>query len=167
MKTYDIKSEFFEIQQLLENEEYDEETGELIDNSEEIKQLLLEIEDERDNKADSVAYLIKQANDAENNLKMEITRLNERKSMFIRQQESLKQLLDFLLSGNKLKTDRFTFSYRSTQSVNIIDADLIPAEYLNVKETFTPDKKRIKEALANFDEVAGAEIVVKKSLNVK
>ena len=87
--------------------------------------------------------------------------------MFIRKQESLKQLLDFLLGGEKLKTDRFTFSYRSSQSVNIIDESLVPAEYLNVKETFTPDKKRIKEALANFDEVAGCEIVVKTSLGVK
>lgn len=167
MKTYDIKSEFFEIQQLLENEEFDEETGEQIDNSETLKLLLSEIEDERDSKADSIAYLIKEANDTELALKAETDRLNERKKMFIRKQESLKQLLDFLLGGEKLKTDRFTFSYRSSQSVNIIDESLVPAEYLNVKETFTPDKKRIKEALANFDEVAGCEIVVKTSLGVK
>lgn len=167
MKTYDIKSEFFEIQQLLENEEFDEETGELIDNTELLVGLLTDIEDERDSKADSIAYLIKEANDTELALKAETDRLNERKKMFIRKQESLKQLLDFLLGGEKLKTDRFTFSYRSSQSVNIIDESLVPAEYLNVKETFTPDKKRIKEALANFDEVAGCEIVVKTSLGVK
>lgn len=167
MKTYDIKSEFYEIQQLLDNEEFDEETGELIDNSEAIQQLLSEIVDERDTKADSIAYLIKQANDTENALKAEIDRLNERKKMFIRQQDSLKQLLDFLLSGEKLKTARFTFSYRTSQSVNITDESLIPAEFLTVKETFTPNKKAIKEALSNFDEVAGAEIQVKKSLSVK
>ena len=167
MKTYEIKSEFFEIQQLLENEEYDEETGELIDNSEAIQSLLNEIEDERDSKADNVAYLIKEANDTENSLKAETDRLNERKKMFIRQQESLKQLLDFLLGGEKLKTDKFTFSYRTSQSVNIIDESLVPAEYLNVKETFTPNKKRIKEALQDFNEVAGAEIVVNKSLSVR
>ena len=167
MKTYEIKSEFFEIQQLLENEEYDEETGELIDNSEAIQALLNEIEDERDSKADNIAYLIKEANDTENSLKAEIDRLNERKKMSTRQQDSLKQLLDFLLGGEKLKTDRFTFSYRTSQSVKIIDESLIPAEYLNVKETFTPDKKRIKEALQDFNEVAGCEIVVKTSLGVK
>ena len=50
---------------------------------------------------------------------------------------------------------------------HIIDDSLIPAEYLNVKETFTPDKKRIKEALQDFNEVAGCEIVVKKTLGVK
>ena len=167
MKTYDIKSEFFEIQNLLENEEFDEETGELIDNSETLKILLSEIEDERDSKANNIAYLIKEANDTENSLKAEIDRLNERKKMFARQQDKLKQLLDFLLAGEKLKTDKFTFSYRTTQSVKIIDENLIPAEYLNVKEVFTPDKKRIKEALADFNEVAGCEIEIKKTLGVK
>ena len=167
MNTYEIQQEFYAIQSIIENEEFDEVTGELIDNSEVIKELLAEITESRDSKADNIAYLIKSANDAELSLKAEIDRLNARKSMFIRQQESLKQLLDFLLSGDKLKTDRFTFSYRSSQSVNIIDADLIPAEYLTVKETFTPNKKLIKEALSDFNEVPGAEIVVKKSLGVK
>lgn len=167
MKVYDIKSEFYEIQKLLENEEFNEETGELMDNSEAIQSLLNEIVAERDTKADNIAYLIKEANDTELALKTEIERLNERKKMFIRQQENLKQLLDFLLAGEKLKTDRFTFSYRTSQSVEITDESLIPAEYLNVKETFTPDKKRIKEALADFNEVAGAKIVIKKTLGVK
>lgn len=167
MNTHEIKNEFFAIQELLENEEFNEETGELIDNSETIKQLLNEIEDERDIKADSIAYLIKEANESELSLKAETARLNERKAMFIRQQDSLKQLLDFLLGGEKLKTDRFTFSYRTSQSVKINNEDLIPAEYLNVKETFTPDKKRIKEALQDFNDVAGCEIEVKKTLGVK
>lgn len=167
MKTYDIKSEFYAIQELLENEEFDAETGELIDNSEAIKQLLNEIESERDTKADNIAYLIKEAEDTELALKAEIYRLNERKKMFVREQDSLKQLLDFLLNGEKLKTDKFTFSYRTSQSVNIIDESLVPAEYLNVKEVITPDKKRIKEALADFNEVPGCEIVVNKTLGVR
>jgi len=167
MKTYEIKSEFLAIQELLEVEEFNEETGELIDNSDAVQALLNEIEDERDNKADSIAYLIKEANDTEEALKSEINRLSERKKMFIRQQDSLKQLLNFLLSGEKLKTAKFTFSYRSSQSVNIIDESLIPAEFLNVKEVVTPDKKLIKEALANFENVAGAETVVKTTLGVK
>jgi uncharacterized membrane protein YheB (UPF0754 family) len=167
MKTYDIKSEFYAILELLENEEFDQETGELIDNSEAIQQLLNEIEAERDTKANNIAYLIKEAKDTENALKAEIDRLNQRKKMFIREQESLKQLLDFLLNGEKLKTDKFTFSYRNSLSVKILDKDLIPAEYLNVKEVFTPDKNKIKEALPNFENVTGAEIEVKKSLIVK
>ena len=164
---YDIKSEFFAIQELLENEEFDEETGELIDNSEAIKQLLAEIESDKSNKADNIAFLVKQAKDSQEAIKAEIDRLNERKKMFIRQEEKLKELLTFLLSGEKLKTDKFTFSFRSSQSVEITDESLIPAEYLVVKETVTPDKKKIKEVLAEFGEVPGAAIVVKKTLGVR
>jgi len=167
MNTHDIKSEFFAIQELLENEEFNEETGELIDNTGAIQLLLSEIVSERDIKADSIAYLLKQANDAEVSLITEVARLNERRKMFTRQQESLKQLLDFLLGGEKLKTTKFTYSYRTSQSVNIVDESLIPAEFLNVVEKITPDKKRIKEALADFNEVAGAEIIVKKTLGVR
>jgi len=167
MKTYEIRAEFSALSAIVENEEFDEITGELIDNSEAIKSLLDDIVDERDNKADSIGYLIKEAKESKESLKLEVARLNERVKMFDRQEESLKDLLNYLLAGSKLKTDRFTFSYRSSQSVNIIDESLIPAEYLNVKETFTPDKKRIKEALADFNEVAGCEIVVKKTLGVK
>jgi hypothetical protein len=170
VKTYDIKSEFFEIQQLLENEEFNEETGELIDNSETIKQLLNEIVDERDSKADNIAYLIKEANDTELALKEEVTRLNKRKKMFIRQQDSLKQLLDFLLGGKKLKTNRFTFSYTKSTSVNILDESLISEEYMKIETTKTPIKKDIKEAIANLKEdetFAGAELVTKTTLGVK
>jgi len=167
MKTYEIKSEFFAIQELLQSEEFDEETGELLDNSEAIEALLNEIVGERNSKADNIAYLVKEAIDTENSLKAEITRLNERKQSAIRQQDSLKQLCSYLLNGEKLKTDKFTFSYRTSQSVNITDESLIPAEYLNVKETFTPDKKKIKEALADFSDVPGAEIEVKKSLGIR
>jgi len=164
---YGIKKEFFEIQQLIDVEEFDEETGELIDNSLTIKQLLKEIEDNQSNKADNIVYLIKQAKDTQDLIKAEIDRLNGRNAMFKRQEDSLKELLTYLVGGEKLKTDKFTISFRSSQSVNIIDADLIPAEFLNVKETFTPDKKLIKEALADFNEVPGAEIKINKSIGIK
>ena len=167
MKTYEIKEEFYTLQKMLDHEEFDEATGEIINNDDELQQLLAEISDKRDDKADNIAYLLKDAVDSENTLKDEIARLTERKKMFIRQQEKLKHLLDFLLSGEKLKTEKFTFSYRTSQTVNITDIDAIPAKYLTHKEEFVPNKKLIKEALAEFEDVAGAEIIVKKSLGVR
>ena len=166
MKVYDIREEFRALQDLINNEEFDEVTGELINNDEAIQQLLKEIECEKSIKADSIAFLVKQANDSEMALKAEVDRLNARKKMFIKQQDSLKQLLDDLLYGQKLKTDRFTFSYRTTKSVNIIDESAIPAEFLNVVETIKPDKKAIKDALAD-GLVDGCELLVKKSLSFR
>lgn len=167
MNVYEIKKEFFEIQELIENEEFSEETGELIDNSKEIQELLNELMSNQADKADNIAYLIKESKDTQESLKVEVARLNERKKMFERQEKKLLDLLDYLLSGEKLKTDKFTYSYRSSTSVEIEDDSLIPAEYLNVKEVFTPDKKKIKEALADFQEVSGAKLLVKKTLGVK
>ena len=164
---YEIRQEFYAIQELIENEEFNEETGELIDNSIEIESLLSEIEGDKANKADNIAYLIMQTKDTQDAIKKEVDRLNERKKMFIRQEDKLKELLTFLLGEEKLKTDKFTFYFRSSQSVEITDIDLIPAEYLVAKETFTPDKKKIKEALSDFGTVPGATIIVKKSLGVK
>jgi len=166
MNTYEISKEFYELQQLIELEEFDE-NGELIDNSGIIKELLNSLESERNIKADSIAYLVKIANESQNSIKDEITRLNERKTMFLKQENKLKELLAYLLQGEKLKTDRFTFSYRKSTSVHILDESLIPAEFLKIKETVTVDKMAIKKMLVDFETVAGAELETKNSLTVK
>ena len=168
MNTYEISKEFYELQQLIELEEFDE-NGELIDNSGIIKELLNSLESERNIKADSIAYLIKIANESQNSIKDEITRLNERKTMFLKQENKLKELLAYLLQGEKLKTDRFTFSYRKSTSVHILDESLIPAKFLKVKKTVTVtvDKMAIKKMLVDFETVAGAELETKNSLTVK
>lgn len=166
MNTYEISKEFYELQQLIELEEFDE-NGELIDNSGIIEELLNSLESERNIKADSIAYLIKIANESQNSIKDEITRLNERKTMFLKQENKLKELLAYLLQGEKLKTDRFTFSYRKSTSVHILDESLIPAKFLKIKETVTVDKMAIKKMLVDFETVAGAELETKNSLTVK
>jgi len=169
MKTYEIAKELLELQELIEKDTFDVnlETGEVTDNSAVLKALADEINLLKDEKADGIAYIIKEFKDAETNLQSEIKRLQERKAMMGRKQESLKQLLEYLLKGEKLKTNKFTFSYRTLQSVERIDESLIPAEFLNVVETIKPDKKKIKEALSEFNQVAGAKIVTNKSLSVR
>ena len=167
MKTYDIKEEFLAIQELLENEEFDEVTGELIDNSETVQELLAEVQENMEEKANGICYLITENKMYEDSLKAEAKRLTARAKMFARVQDNLKELLKFLLNGEKLKTERFTISYRKSTSVNITDDSLIPAEFINVKETFTVDKKAVADKLKDFEEVAGAELVVKNSITIK
>ena len=170
MNVYDLKSEYQEIQRLLDEESYevDEKTGEVLnDNSETIKQLLAEVEGNIADKANSIAYLIKEAVNAQKILSDEVKRLNARKTMFANQEVRLKELLDYLLGGKKLKTDRFTISYRKSTSVSIVDESLIPAEFLNVKETITVDKKKIKEKLSDFEMIPGAALVIKNSIGVR
>lgn len=167
--TYDIKSELYAIKEMMENDTFDvdKDTGEVIDNSELLQSLLDGIELDKADKADSIIYLIKSAKDSEGSLQIEIKRLTERKSSYKRKQEQLKELLDFLLAGKKLKTDKFTIFYRNTQSINIVDDGKISADYINVKEVFTFDTKKIKDDLQDFIEVEGAELVVNTSVQFR
>lgn len=167
MKVFDILSEFNQIQELIETEEFDEKTGELIDNSKEIQELLNEITLEKEVKCDSIAYLIQESKSSQLALKEEITRLNERSKAFKRKQDKLTDLLKFLLHGEKFETLKHTFSYRRSTSVKILDESLIPAKYLNVKETVTVDKKAIGAALKDFEIVKGAELETKQNLQIK
>ncbi len=166
MKTFDILSEFNQIQELIENEEFDE-NGELIDNSETIQELLNEITLERGIKADSIAYLIDEYKASQNALKGETDRLKNRITRFKKQEDKLTDLLKYLLHGEKLETVKHTFSYRKSTSVHILDDSLIPAKYLNVKETVSIDKKAIGAALKDFEIVAGAMLETKQNLQIK
>ena len=169
MNTFEIRSELFTIKELIESDDFDinPETGEIIDNTKVFEVLLSEIELAKDEKANGIVYLIKDAKDSEVALQDEIKRLTERKAMFQRKQASMKELLSFLLQGEKLKTDRFTIFFKTTQSVDIVDETKIPAEFINVKEVFSIDKKRIKEQLQDFTEVEGATIIAKTSVQFR
>ena len=166
---YDIKAEYQAIQDLLEQPlEVDEETGEVLnDNTETVRELLNELEESKEQKADNIAYLIKENEMIEKSLKDEAKRLQERAKMFARIQDDLKNLLKFLLNGEKIKTPHFTISYRKSTSVRVIDESKIPPEYIKVKEVFSVDKKAIAEKLKNFEPVDGATLDLKESVIIR
>ena len=169
MKVNDIKSELFALQELIESDNFDvdQETGEVFDNSKLLQDLLDEVELAKEDKADNIIYLIKEAKVAEDYLQSEIKRLTERKAMMKRKQDSLKDLLDYLLEGEKLKTSKHTIFYKNTTSVDIVDETKIPPKYITVKEVFGIDKKAIKEDLFNFENVEGATLKVKKGVQFR
>jgi hypothetical protein len=166
---FDIKKEFYAIQELLEQPlEIDEETGEVLqDNTEIAQELLNELEANKEEKADNICYLISENKMYEDQLKDEVKRLQARAKMFARVQENLKELLEYLLNGEKLKTKNFTISYRKSTSVNIIDESKIPAEFIKVKEEFKIDKKAISKELKEFNQVAGATLEVKQNISIR
>jgi len=170
MKIYELKQEFNTISEMLENEalEVDEETGEIIaDNTELLQELLSGLEDEKESKVDSLCYLIREAKQDEALLASEIKRLQERKKMFERKQDKLKELLSWLLNGEKIKTVHNTVSFRNSTSVKILDGSKIPSEFLKIKTVATVNKKAISEKLKADKVVAGAELEVKKSLSIR
>jgi len=167
MRTYEIAKELHDLQVMMEGERFDinEETGEVIDNSKMLQALADEVQLHVDKKADGIAYIIKEFKDSEKILQDEIKRLQERKAMMARKQESLKQLLDYLLRGEKLKTDKFTFYYANSSKVVIDDEGSIPEQFLKVE--YKVDKTEIGKELKNFKEVPGATLEVTNSLRIK
>ncbi len=167
MKTYEIAKELHDLQTLLDGDRFDvnEETGEVFDNSYLLQALADEVQLKVEEKADGIAYIIKEFKDSEKILQDEIKRLQERKAMMVRKQESLKQLLDYLLKGEKLKTNKFTFYYQNTSKVVIEDDSLIDEKFIKVE--YKVDKTEIGKALKNFEEVEGASLEVTNGIRIK
>ena len=154
MRTFEIKQEMFDLEEMMLTEyDVNEETGEIIDNTEELKALADGLKGVISDKADAIIYISKEFKMSEDALSAEIKRLQERKSMMKRKQDQLKDLLDYLLGGEKLKTEKFTIFYGKSESLEIEDESAVPADYI----AFTPKinktelKKDVKSGAVEVD----------------
>ena len=78
--------------------------------------------------------------------------------------------INFLMQSfqkDKLETNLYKISYRKSESVEIINEEMIPQEFMKEKTTIAPDKTAIKEALKNWAEVPGATIKINNNLQIK
>lgn len=78
--------------------------------------------------------------------------------------------INFLMQSfqkDKLETNLYKISYRKSESVEIINEEMIPQEFMKEKTTIAPDKTAIKEALKNWSEVPGATIKINNNLQIK
>lgn len=73
----------------------------------------------------------------------------------------------YVTNKEKERAGVFSLSIRKSEAVNITDLEKLPSEYVKAKTTITPDKKAIKNAIKAGAEVAGAEIVENRSLQIK
>jgi c-di-GMP-related signal transduction protein len=137
----------------------------------EIKQDLQElIAIELEKKSNNIVYALK--NIESNNLAIdaEIERLQSLKKRNSKNIESIKANVLFFMQQNKIdkiKTDLATFSLRKSESTDIENIELLPAKFVTVKQTFTPDKVAIKKEIKEGIEVPGAKIVEDYSLSIK
>lgn len=73
---------------------------------------------------------------------------------------------DYMVSSNLTSTQSGSYSLTvraGVASVLINDEELIPAEYMVEKVTYSPDKKAIKAAIESGLEVKGAELLYGES----
>jgi len=167
MNTFDIKQEYRRLEELAM--EFDPETGELLNDDETLRQLAMELDGKREEKLENIEYLTRENKAKSEALAQEIKRLQARKTSLELTCVRLTELQNELLGGEKLKTDKFTFSYRTTKSVEVpekVDPEF--TDWVNVKYTWdkTAIKKALEESGVSYDEY-GVKLVEKTSLSVR
>lgn len=142
---------------------------ESLEETEDIKEVLDSISDEQDVKIENIVYVVK-------NLEAEIKAYREEEKRLAEKRKSkerkAKFLLDYIFSNMKAigkdKVKAGTYDLRiqkNPKSVRIYDEEQLFDEYFKYKKEV--DKKKIKEAIENGIEVAGAEIVQGEGLRIR
>ena len=145
---------------------FDEETGEVLFDEENLSSLELE----RNKKLEAVALYIKSLEAEAEAMKAEAKKLADRREAKERKAERLRSYISNsmqALGDTKLETAKVAISFRKSESVDVYDPVLLPAEFTKTKTTVTPDKTAIKAAIKAGQEVAGATLEIKKNLQIK
>lgn len=145
---------------------FDEETGEVLFDEENLSSL----EMARNEKLEAVALYIKSLEAEAEAMKAEAKKLADRREAKERKAERLRSYISNsmqALGDTKLETAKVALSFRKSESVDVYEPSLLPAEYTKSKTTVTPDKTAIKAAIKAGQEVAGATLEVKQNLQIK
>ena len=140
----------------------DMETGEIVDIDR-----LKALEMERDAKIEGVILWRKDMLAEAEAIKNEVKKLQDRIRPLENKAEQLKCYINYVLEGQKFKTERCAVSYRKTTSVVIHDPKKIPPKDLkDIKEDWI-SKTAIKEALEEGMTIDGAHQEEKQSIIIK
>lgn len=164
MNLYEINKAY---QDVLENGfSFDEETGEILFDSESLDLL----EDEFKNKVDNIVSFIKNQEVLKDGISNEIKVLNERKKDIDKKIEWLKGYITdsmHIRGMSKMETPRNKISFRLSQSVDVKDESLIDGHYFTEKVERKLDKKALLADLKKGTHVEGAELLKKQNLQIK
>lgn len=150
--------------ELLADNLIDEETGEI---REEVMAHLDELNMEKETKLENIGCLIKslkaegEAHDAE------MKAQKQKRDVKYRKMERLMQYADYILDGEKFETPKVGFSFRKSESVDILDEDLVPDEFCLFKTERKPMKTDIKKLLKGGAEIPGCVLRTSRNLQVK
>lgn len=158
---YNLTNDYLALQEMAQNAETAEDMQALEDT-------ISSIADAIEVKGENYAKLIKCLDADNEGIKKEISRLQKAKKANENLVNRLKANMDESLKAvgsDKLKCGTFTFSYRKTKSVEILDLDALPSDYKAIE--YKPDKNAIKKAINDGEAVAGAALVEKNTLQLR
>ena len=155
---YEMTAQASELYELLQNEEIDEQT--FLDTLEAIG---------TEEKVEGYCQVIKELQADLDKFKAESDRLAARMKTTKNGIDRMKNsLLTFLSASgqSKVKAGTFSVSVGTSKQTNILDESLIPAEF-KIPQPDKIDKKAIKDAIENGQDVEGAEIVINESVRIR
>ena len=141
----------------------DTETGDIVDIDR-----LEALEMARSEKISGVACWVKELKAEAEAIKAEKQALEKRQKAAENKAEQLKKYLAFALNGAKFEDARCKISYRKSESVELdegLDVNTLPDELCRIKREAS--LTAIKDAIKSGNEVAGARIVEKNSIQIK
>ena len=138
----------------------DPETGEIAD-FEAFEKLNLDL----DTKIKNIAlWIVNLRSDAEQ-LEEQEKKFRDRKTAAKNKAESLKNLLDGFLSGEKRSYPEVVISYRKSEQVTVDDDATLDDRFLRIKTEI--DKTALKDALKHGESIEGARLEVKNNIQIK
>ena len=125
---------------------------------------------ERAAKLDNIGAYIKNLDAEVEAIDKEIATLKSRKDVKKAKIERLKDYVTESLKKSdkpKFESARVVFSFRKSMTVNVLDVEALPADYVNFSIEKKPDKMAIKKAIQAGEVISGAELVENQSLQIK
>ena len=156
MKLYELSEQYKGLQQLLENDNSDS----MLEAVADTMQL---IEEDFQEKASNVVLFSKNIEADIDAIDAEIKRLQEKKKAIQNKVESLREYLRMNMTAtgiNKISCPLFSITMSApTKQVEILDELILPDDYVTVKTTVAPDKKKILSDLKSGMDIPGAALV--------
>ncbi|MEK3729669.1 siphovirus Gp157 family protein [Lysinibacillus sp. FSL W8-0953] len=101
-------------------------------------------------------------------IKSEEKRLADRRKAMESNLARIKEnMADALLTveGNRVKTEKFTFSFRKSTSVQIENDATIPPQFIKVEKTIS--RSELAKALKAGEQIEGAQLIENQSLSIR
>ena len=171
MKLYEVN---IAIQSALDRLDFDPETGEIGENTDEVLKELDALEMERDRILEYVAKTALNIRSDAAALRAEEERLKKRRQAMERKEEKLINILDRECGGEKKDLGFATLSYRKSESVDVTDAAQAVAwlhdnGHGDCIRTPAPEvvKDAVKKLIKNDAQIPGVKLVVKNNCSLR
>ncbi|XRD24083.1 siphovirus Gp157 family protein [Lysinibacillus fusiformis] len=153
---YQLNNAYAQLQQMIE------------DGQEGLEDTLDSITDAVEEKLEAYAMVIKNIESDVEGIKSEEKRLAERRKVMENGIVRMKQAIAETLQNSgqdKVKTEKFTFSWRKSSKVEVSNIDNLPQQYVKVERTIS--RAELAKALKAGEQIEGAQLIENQLLSIR